>query len=95
MKIVQRHSHLNGFEYLMYHKPKIWSEIERAIKSVNAEACRTKVSEEKTMKGKLLYSPEAMNEAFKLAFNKMKWEQRRTTNWLCEDINMVKEIVRL
>jgi hypothetical protein len=45
MKIVQRHSHLNGYEYLMFHQPKIWSEIERAIKFVNAERCRTKVSE--------------------------------------------------
>ncbi|MEX0827683.1 MAG: BglII/BstYI family type II restriction endonuclease [Haliea sp.] len=95
MKIVQRHSHLNGFEFLMYHQPKIWAEIERAIKSVNAEKCRTKVSEEKTMKGKLLYSPEALNREFESSFNKMGWRQRQTTNWLCEDIKMVKEIVRL
>ena len=95
MRIVQRHSHLNGFEFLMYHQPKIWSEIARAIKAVDAERCRTKVSEEKTMKGRLLFSPEAMNREFDAAFKKMKWQQRQTTNWLCEDINMVKEIVRL
>jgi len=95
MKIVQRHSHLNGFEFLMYHHPKAWSEIEAAIKAVNAEKCRTKVSEEKTMRGKLLYSPEDLNEAFNKAFKKMGWEQRQTTNWLCEDIKMVREIVRL
>jgi hypothetical protein len=95
MKIVQRHSHLNGFEFLMYHHRKIWSEIELAIKTVNAEKCRTKVSEEKRMKGKLLYSPERLNEAFDAVFKKMGWNQRQTTNWLCEDIKMVKEIVRL
>ena len=95
MKIVQRHSHLNGFEFLMYHQPKIWSEIERAIKAVDAKKCRTKVSEEKTMKGKLLYSPEDLNKAFDLAFSKMNWHSRQTTNWLCEDIQLVKEIVRL
>jgi restriction endonuclease BglII len=54
-----------------------------------------KVSEEKTMKGRLLYSPEDLNEAFDVVFKKMSWEQRQTTNWLCEDIQMVKEIVRL
>jgi hypothetical protein len=95
MKIVQRHSHLNGYEFLMYHKPRIWAEIERAIDRVDAKKCRTKVSEEKRMKGKLLYSPEAMNKRFNDVFGKMKWEQRQTTNWLCEDINMVREIVRL
>jgi restriction endonuclease BglII len=95
MKIVQRYSHLNGFEFLMYHQRKIWSEIRHAIKSVNAEKCRTKISEEKTMKGRLLYSPENLNKAFNVAFRKMRWEQRQTTNWLCEDITMVKEIVRL
>lgn len=79
----------------MFHKPQIWKEVERAIKSVDAEKCRTKISEEKTMKGKLLYSPEAMNKAFDKSFGKMKWKQRQTTNWLCEDILMVKEIVRL
>lgn len=95
MKIVQRHSHLNGYEYLMFHQPKIWAEIERAIKSVNAERCRTKVSEEKTMKGKLLFSPEALNKEFESSFHRMGWNQRQTTNWLCEDIKLVKEIVRL
>ncbi len=95
MKIVQRHSHLNGYEYLMFHQPKIWAEIERAIKFVNAERCRTKISEEKTMKGKLLFSPEALNKEFESSFHKMGWKQRQTTNWLCEDIKLVKEIVRL
>jgi Restriction endonuclease BglII len=80
---------------LMFHQAKIWAEIERAIKFVNAERCRTKVSEEKTMKGKLLFSPEALNKEFESSFHKMGWKQRQTTNWLCEDIQLVKEIVRL
>jgi len=95
MRIVQRYSHLNGFEFLMYHKPKIWREIERAINAVDAKKCKTKISEEKTMRGTRLYSPEALNTAFDVAFQKMGWRQRQTTNWLCEDVNMVKEIVRL
>lgn len=95
MKIVQKHSHLNGFEYLMYHHKKIWQEIEHAIGSINAKKCKTKISEEKTMKGAVLYSPEALNDEFDKAFGKMGWQQRQTTNWLCEDIQTVKEIVRL
>jgi hypothetical protein len=47
------------------------------------------------MRGKLLYSPEALNRAFEATFGKMGWESHQTTNWLCEDVKMVKEIVRL
>lgn len=57
MKIVEKYSHLNGFEFLLVHNPKLWHEIENVIKTVDAEKCKTKVSKEKTMKGTLLYSP--------------------------------------
>src|SRR5687768_3629973 len=95
MKIVQRHSHLNGYEYLMYHKPRIWKEIENAIRLVDAEKCRTKRSKEKRKAGRILYSPIKLNTAFDVAFSKKKWKQRRTTNWLCQDIELVKKINRL
>jgi Restriction endonuclease BglII len=95
MRIVQRHSHLNGFEYLMYHKPRIWKEIQTAIEKVDARKCRTKVSKEKTKPGRLLYSPIELNKAFDRVFGKLGWQQRRTVNWLCQDINLVKQIIRL
>ena len=54
MKIVTYYSHLNGLEYLLVHQPKIWDEINSIIKSVDGNACKTKVSKEGTMKGRLL-----------------------------------------
>jgi hypothetical protein len=95
MRIVQRHSHLNGYEYLMYHKPEIWREIENAIRAVDAKKCKTKKSEEQRKIGRLLFSPIKLNEAFSKAFGDRKWQQRRTTNWLCQDIELVKKINRL
>ncbi len=95
MKIVQRHSHLNGYEYLMYHKPQFWREIESAIRAVDATKCKTKKSEEQRKIGRLHYSPIDLNEAFNRAFGKKKWQQRRTVNWLCQDIELVKKINRL
>lgn len=95
MRIVQRHSHLNGYEYLMFHKPKLWKEIETAIAKVDAKKCKTKKSEEERKSGRLLYSPIDLNTAFNDVFGKLKWQQRRTTNWLCQDVNLVKSIVRL
>lgn len=64
MKLAETYSHLNGLEYLLVHKPKLWDEIQFVIKTIDADKYRTKVSKEKTMKGKLLFSPIEMNAAF-------------------------------
>ncbi len=64
MRIAETYSHLNGLEFLLVHKPTLWREIQSVIAAVDASNCRTKVSKEKTMKGKLLFSPIDMNAAF-------------------------------
>lgn len=53
MKIAEVYSHLNGKEFLLVHKPELYKEIENVIESVDAEKCRTKVSKERGMQGKL------------------------------------------
>ena len=65
MRIAARYSHLNGEEYLLVHRKQLWEEVQEVIASVDASACRTKVSAEKTMPGKLLFAPKALNLAFK------------------------------
>jgi hypothetical protein len=52
-------------------------EIERAIAKINAAACRTKESEEKTMAGDMLYSPVALNDAFKAQLQPLDWKSIR------------------
>ncbi len=64
MKIAALYSHLNGHEWLLVHEKGTWKEIEDTIKSINAGKYKTKVSDEKTMKGKLLYAPIELNRAF-------------------------------
>jgi len=61
MKIVEKYSHLNGEEYLIVHHNPIYKEIINVIQSINAKEFLTKISEEKTMKGKLLYNPSELN----------------------------------
>ncbi len=65
MRIVEIYSHLNGLEFLLVHKPELWEEIQEVIHKVDAGLCKTKVSKEKTMQGRLLYSPVDMNKLFK------------------------------
>lgn len=63
--------------------------------SVNAEACKTKVSKEKTMKGKLLYSPKDMNKAFRKLFHDKKWKQRRITYWVTKSEKLIRKTYTL
>lgn len=95
MRIVQFYSHLNGFEYLQYHKPTIWAEVESIIAGVDAERCRTKASAEARKSGKTLYSPVDMNAEFKTLFEQNGWQEERVTNWLSEDTNLLRQIVNL
>ena len=95
MRIVQFYSHLNGFEYLQYHKPAIWAEVESIIAGVDAERCRTKSSREAKKAGKTLYSPIDMNAEFKKLFEDNKWKEERVTNWLSDDTNILRQIVNL
>ena len=57
---------MNGEEYLIVHHPKLYDEIKKVIRSVDAKACITKLSKEKTKQGKMLYSPKDLNASFKI-----------------------------
>ena len=95
MKIKAQYSHLNGLEYLLVHHPELWQEVNDVIAEVDAPACRTKVSAEKTMKGKRLFSPSDMNDAFKQGFRQRGWEERRSTFWVTSDEKLMRGIYGL
>ena len=65
-----KHSQMNGEECLLVHCADPWCEVREVIAEVDAESCRSKVSREKTMRGKTLHSPQDMNKAFKAGFEK-------------------------
>jgi hypothetical protein len=95
MKIAETYSHLNGLEYLLVHKPNLWKEIQKVITNVDAEKCKTKVSKEKTMKGKLLYSPIGMNSAFKKLLREKKWEESRVSYWVTKSEKLIRKTLSL
>jgi len=66
MKVVYEYSHLGGSEILKVRFPEIEKDIKEIISEVKGK--RIKESKEKTMKGKMLYSPKDMNQQFKEAF---------------------------
>ena len=91
MKIVEQYSHLNGYEFLLVHKPELWKEICEVIDGVDAEACKTKISKEKTKKGKLLYSPIEMNKTFKKLLENKNWNESRVSYWVTKDERLIRK----
>ncbi len=95
MKIVETYSHLNGLEFLLVHKPKLRKEIQDVIQQVDGNSCKTKVSKEKTMKGRLLYSPIEMNKSFKKLLEPKKWIESRVSYWVTKDEKLIRKTLTM
>lgn len=95
MKIVETYSHLNGLEFLCYHKPDLWKEIQDVISEVDANECQTKVSKEKTMEGELLFSPIDMNAAFKRLLNAKGWKENKVSYWVTRSEKLVRKTLAM
>lgn len=94
MKLVQHYSHLNGLEWLNHHHPTHWQEICDAIAAVDATLCKTKVSNEKTMRGKILFSPNGLNAAFKVALTQRGWgSPPRNYYYVTDDPDITRSII--
>ena len=95
MKIIEIYSHLNGLEFLIVHKPKLWKEIKRVIRSVDAKACKTKVSKEKGIVGKLLYSPIDMTTHFKKLLSEVGWKESRVSYWVTKSEKLIRKTLSM
>lgn len=95
MKIHAIYSHLNGHEHILVHKPALWNEIEAVITGIDAEKCRTKISSEKTKRGRTLYSPVDMNIAFTKSLGRLGWKESRTHYWVTSDHRLIRRTLTL
>lgn len=78
MTLAGIYSFNNGEEEVVKNYPQLLTEVNAAIKGVDATAAKIKESIEKTMKGQILYSPRVLNEAFKREFASFgNWETVR------------------
>lgn len=77
MRVVYEYSHLGGSEILQVRYPNENQHIYDVIRAVKAR--RTKISKEKTMQGRALYSPIDMNQQFRTAFFSRGYREIRDT----------------
>ena len=78
MRIVHVHSHLGGAQILRCDFPEINELINAAIAGTGNDF-RTKVSNERNTKGKRLYNPRSMNQAFKREFESRGFAELKRT----------------
>lgn len=95
MRIVERYSHLNGWEHIKVHKPHVWDEIEEVIATIGAEEIRTKVSKERGKIGRMLFSPTHLNRRFKDEFATRAWHESRTSYWVTSDVELIRKTVSM
>lgn len=77
MKVVYEYSHLGGSEILQVRFPNLNKKIYNVIRQIKPS--KTKISQERNMMGRKLYSPKDMNRQFKEAFNKRGFIELRDT----------------
>jgi len=95
MKISQKYSHLNGEEYLIVHHNNLYEEMMKVIESIDAKEFLTKESKEKTMTGKMLYSPIELNKAFSLKFNSLGWNESRYRYYITTQRELLPDLLSL
>ncbi|MCF8305926.1 MAG: hypothetical protein K9I71_05955 [Ignavibacteriales bacterium] len=86
---------MNGEEYLIVHHKKLYKEIVDTIQSIDASKFITKISKEKTMTGKMLYSPIELNKIFNKKFNQLGWNESRYKYYITTDQKILPELVML
>jgi Restriction endonuclease BglII len=77
LKIVGKYSFNQGAKEVARRYGRQLSEVEDIIKRIKASQHKTKQSREKTMPGRVLYSPRSINKAFKEEFEAKDWHPVR------------------
>ncbi|MCS6906472.1 MAG: BglII/BstYI family type II restriction endonuclease [Anaerolineales bacterium] len=77
MNIAGVYSFNRGESVLTSQYPAELEEVKQVIAAVDGTKCKTKTSRERTMPGRTLYNPRALNKAFKREFGLRGWEKHK------------------
>ncbi len=95
MKISKKYSHLNGEEYLIVHHKKLYNEIINVIKSIDADKLKVKISKEKNMVNKKLFSPVHLNKEFNSKFRNLGWQESRYSYYITLNRELMEKSILL
>lgn len=95
MKIGAFHSHLNGHEWILVHREDTWQQILAIIAAIDATKCKTKISKEKTMRGRSVFAPIEINKEFARRFKQAGWGESRTSYWVTDNYGLIRKTMAL
>jgi hypothetical protein len=81
MIIVGTYSFNGGAEAVHKKYEQELDEVKQILANVDAKIHKTKISKEKTMRDKVLYSPRSLNKVISDGFLALEWEKKRV---LCD-----------
>ena len=73
MRIVNKHSHLNGLEFMLIHAPSLWKEVEGAVSIIQCEFSRIPVLAGLHSNTNTTWFPTEILKAFECAFIDNYW----------------------
>lgn len=89
MKIVNKHSHLNGLEFMLIRAPSLWKEIEDAITNIQHKFTKTPDMAGLHRSTKRVWLPTEFLESFEGVFTDYSWESlNRAFFELTDEISM-------
>lgn len=94
MKIANQYNHLNGLEFLIVNKPKLWRQIQDAIFAIDANRFLKK-SKDKTKTGKTIYSQKLLNKEFERILNPLGWKSQKTPYYVTSDLVVARDISQM
>ncbi|MBI2872477.1 MAG: restriction endonuclease [Chloroflexi bacterium] len=77
MRIAAQYSFNGGQAAVEKKYAHLFEDVADAVETVNADDHRTKSSKEKTMPGRMLFSPKSLNRAFDAFFLPRGWEKKK------------------
>jgi len=95
MRIAAKYSHLNGYEWLRFHHANVWKELMDTIESIDANSFRSKRSKEKTMRGRMLFSPKEINKSIGTRLESAGWQESRTSYWVTDDDRLIRQTLTM
>ncbi len=75
MRIGAKYSHMNGEEFLLIHREKLWLDIINTNDQIDYDAVNAKQYRKLRMQGQMVNSPTAMNNCIKETFKRNGWEE--------------------
>lgn len=95
MRISETYSHINGLEYMLVHKPELWTEIQVVIATVNAIRHGRSSPPESTIPSVVGYDAIDLHEQFRHQLELAGWKEAEVDFWITRNERLARATVTM